>query len=61
MPPCPVIPEAYGADLETQFVVSRDFTIGVTAGAINSTWVKRREQGVDISGQPTGEPNFRGS
>jgi iron complex outermembrane receptor protein len=52
--------QAYGADLETQFVVSRDFTIGVTAGAINSTWVKRREQNVDISGQPTGEPSFRG-
>ncbi|CAN5839068.1 TonB-dependent receptor [soil metagenome] len=52
--------EAYGADLETQFVVSRDFTIGLTAGAINSTWVKRIEQDVDISGQPTGEPRFRG-
>jgi len=52
--------EAYGADLETQFVVSRDFTVGFTAGAINSKWVKRIEQNVDISGQPTGEPSFRG-
>lgn len=52
--------QAYGVDLETKFVISRDFTIGVTAGAINSTWVKRIEQGVDISGQPTGEPTFRG-
>ncbi|MGJ3626882.1 hypothetical protein AB5I41_08295 [Sphingomonas sp. MMS24-JH45] len=27
---------------------------------IDSTWVTRIEQGVDISGQPTGEPKFRG-
>jgi iron complex outermembrane receptor protein len=52
--------EAYGVDLETQFVLSRDFRIGVTAGAINSKWVTRIEQGVEISGQPTGEPAFRG-
>ena len=52
--------EAYGVDLETQFVLSRDFRIGVTAGAIDSKWVTRIEQGVDISGQPTGEPTFRG-
>lgn len=52
--------EAYGVDLETQFVLSRDLRIGVTAGAINSKWVTRIEQGVDISGQPTGEPAFRG-
>ena len=52
--------EAYGIDLETQFVLSRDFRIGVTAGAINSKWVTRFEHGVDISGEPTGEPAFRG-
>jgi iron complex outermembrane receptor protein len=52
--------EAYGIDLETQFVVTHDFNIGFTAGAIESKWVKRIEQGQDISGQPTGEPNFRG-
>lgn len=52
--------EAYGLDLETQFVVSRDLTLGFTAGAIDSKWVKRTEQGIDISGQPTGEPVFRG-
>ena len=52
--------EAYGVDLETQFVVSRDLTIGITAGAINSRWINRIEQDVDISGQPTGEPVFRG-
>uniref|UniRef100_UPI0035CA1ED5 TonB-dependent receptor n=1 Tax=uncultured Sphingomonas sp. TaxID=158754 RepID=UPI0035CA1ED5 len=51
---------AYGVDLDTQFVVSPDLTIGFTAGAIDSTWVTRIEQGVDISGQPTGEPSFRG-
>ncbi len=52
--------EAYGVDLETQFVVSPDFSLGLTAGLIESKWVKRIEQGVDISGQPTGEPSFRG-
>ena len=51
---------AYGVDLDAQFVVSRDLTLGLTAGAINSTWVKRIEQNVDIAGQPTGEPSFRG-
>lgn len=52
--------EAYGVDLDTQFVVSPDFTIGATAGLIESKWVTRIEQGQDISGQPTGEPSFRG-
>jgi iron complex outermembrane receptor protein len=52
--------QAYGADLETQFVVSRDWTVGFTAGAIESTWVTRVEQGVNIARQPTGEPSFRG-
>lgn len=52
--------QAYGVDLDTQFVVSRDLTVGFTAGAIDSTWVTRIEQGVDISGQATGEPAFRG-
>ena len=52
--------EAYGVDFETQFVVSPEFNIGFVAGAINSKWVTRIEQGVDISGQPTGEPKFRG-
>lgn len=46
--------------METQFVVSPDLTIGLTAGAIDSTWVKRIEQGEDLAGQPTGEPKFRG-
>ena len=52
--------EAYGVDLESQLVVGRDLTLGVTAGAIESKWVNRVEQGIDISGQPTGEPAFRG-
>ncbi|MGN6269657.1 MAG: TonB-dependent receptor [Sphingomonas sp.] len=52
--------EAYGIDLDAQFVLSRDFSISATAGAIHSEWVKRIEQGIDISGQPTGEPRFRG-
>jgi iron complex outermembrane receptor protein len=52
--------EAYGLDLDTQFVISRDFSITGTAGLIESKWVKRTEQGIDISGQPTGEPVFRG-
>ena len=61
--------EAYGLDLDTQFVVSRDFSITGTAGLIDSKWVKRVEQGrdvlgqtidIDLAGQPTGEPVFRG-
>ena len=52
--------EAYGLDLETQFVVSPDFNLGFTAGLIESKWVTRIEQGVNIAGQPTGEPSFRG-
>ena len=52
--------EAYGLDLETQFVVTPDFNVGFTAGLIESKWVTRIEQGVDIAGQPTGEPSFRG-
>ena len=51
---------AYGLDLETQFVVTRDLTISATAGAIDSKWVKRVERDIAISHQPTGEPSFRG-
>ena len=51
---------AYGVDIETQFVVSRDLTISAVAGAINSEWISRIERGIDISGQATGEPRFRG-
>ncbi|UIJ46752.1 TonB-dependent receptor [Sphingomonas cannabina] len=51
---------AYGLDLDTQFVVTRDFNVTATAGLIDSKWVKRVEQDIDIGGQPTGEPVFRG-
>lgn len=51
---------AYGLDLDTQFVVSDDFSISATAAFIDSKWVSRTEQGIDISGQSTGEPTFRG-
>ncbi|MBJ7438131.1 MAG: TonB-dependent receptor [Sphingopyxis sp.] len=51
---------AYGIDLDTQFVVSDDLSISATVGYIDSTWSARTEQGIDISGQPTGEPSFRG-
>ena len=50
---------AYGVDIDTQFVVSDDFSISATAGYIDSKWATRTEQGIDISGQPTGEPKFR--
>lgn len=52
--------KAYGIDAEVQYAVSPDFKVGLVAGWINSTWVTRVEQGVDISGEPTGEPKFRG-
>ena len=51
---------AYGVDIDSQFVVSHDFSLSATAGYIDSIWVKRIEQNIDISGQPTGEPRFRG-
>ena len=51
---------AYGVDLEAQFVVSRDLTLSAVAGAIDSKWVTRIERNIDIGGQTTGEPRFRG-
>lgn len=51
--------EAYGIDLETQFVVSKSLKLSGVASYIDSTWSKRVERDVDISGQPTGEPSFR--
>jgi iron complex outermembrane receptor protein len=52
--------KAWGIDAELQYVVTPDFNVGMVAGYIDSTWVTRIEQGVDISGEPTGEPTFRG-
>lgn len=51
---------AYGVDFETQLVVSSDLTLSATAAAIDSAWVTRIENDIDISGQTTGEPRFRG-
>ena len=51
--------DAYGVDLETQFVVAPGFVLGATAGYLDSKWITRTERGVDISGQPTGEPKLR--
>ena len=51
---------AYGVDFEAQWLVSHDLTLSYTAGVIDSAWSKRIEQNVNISGQPTGEPKFRG-
>jgi len=52
--------KAWGIDFEAQVVATRDLTLGFTAGYIDSTWVTRTERGVDIAGEPTGEPSFRG-
>lgn len=52
--------EARGIDFEAQFVVTPGLTLSANGGVINSRWVTRTEQGVNISGQPTGEPRFRG-
>lgn len=51
--------EAWGVDLETQFVATPSLTLSAIAGYIDSQWVTRTERGVDISGQPTGEPHLR--
>ena len=52
--------EAWGVDFETQFVATPDLTLSLIGGYIESSWVTRVERGVDISGQPTGEPLFTG-
>jgi iron complex outermembrane recepter protein len=51
---------AYGLDVDALFAVTSEFAISATAGFIDSIWLNRIEQGQDISGQPTGEPSFRG-
>jgi iron complex outermembrane receptor protein len=51
--------QAYGVDLETQLVVSKSLKLSGVASYIDSTWLKRREQEKNISGQPTGEPRLR--
>lgn len=51
--------EAKGIDFEAQFAATPSLKLSASTGYIDSTWVKRTERGVDISGQPTGEPNFR--
>ena len=52
--------KAWGIDFDTQLTLARGISIGAVASYIDSNWVKRVEHGVDISGQPTGEPHFRG-
>ena len=58
--------QAWGVDLDAQWKATSHLTLSETAGYIDSTWVKRVEfplgapsTGVDISGQPTGEPFLR--
>ena len=51
--------EAKGIDFEAQFAATPSLTFSTSAGYIDSTWVKRTERGIDISGQPTGEPKLR--
>ncbi|NEX92374.1 TonB-dependent receptor [Caulobacter sp. 17J65-9] len=58
--------EAWGADLEVLWKVTPNLTLSESAGYIDSTWVDRTEfpsggplAGVDISGQPTGEPSWK--
>ncbi|MBC6982593.1 TonB-dependent receptor [Caulobacter sp. 17J80-11] len=55
--------EAWGVDLEAVWKVTPNLTITESAGYIDSTWIERTEfplsGPVDISGQPTGEPNLK--
>jgi iron complex outermembrane receptor protein len=55
--------KAWGVDLDVLWRVTPHLTLSESAGYIDSTWVKRTEyplggpvDGVDIAGQPTGEP-----
>jgi len=51
--------EAWGVDFEGQFAATSDLRLSVVGGYIDSKWNKRIERGVDIAGQPTGEPSLR--
>ena len=50
---------ATGVDFETSFAVAPGFQLSAVGAFIDSKWDNRIEQGVDVSGQPTGEPSFR--
>ncbi len=48
-----------GADLELQWLATSNLRLGLLAGLIDAEWDRRTERGVDVSGQPTGEPDTR--
>ncbi len=51
--------EAWGIDLDSQWLATDDLSFTLAAGFIDSTWSTRTERGLDVSGQPTGEPYAR--
>lgn len=51
--------QAWGIDFDSQLAVTHGLTLNLAASYIDATWKKRIERGVDISGQPTGEPRWR--
>ncbi len=51
--------QAWGIDLDSQWFVTDALALTLTAGFIDSEWDTRTERGLDISGQPTGEPYAR--
>jgi iron complex outermembrane recepter protein len=51
--------EGKGVDLELIWVPVEGLTLSSDSGYIDSTWQKRIEDGLNLAGQPTGEPEWR--
>lgn len=50
-----------GADFEIRVLPLEGLQLSFAATYLDANWNKRIENGLDLSGQPTGEPNFKGT
>jgi len=48
-----------GVDLELIAAPVDDLTLSLVTGYLDSVWTKRTQYGVNLKGQPTGEPDLR--
>ena len=48
-----------GTDLELTWLPVQDLTLSLVSGYLDSKWQKRIEDGVNLEGEPTGEPELR--
>jgi len=51
--------EGRGADFELMWLPVTNWTLSLVSGYLDSTWQKRIEDGVNLAGEPTGEPELR--